>query len=127
MNSISRRDFVRVAVSALVAATVLSAPEVASREVGGRRWAMFVDVSKCMVVWLVLLLVLLRIMFLLVFSGLGLRGMSSRVVVWFSFLSSAITVRILPVLSLALLVLPMWLRVVLSWLIPASVLVVELV
>jgi hypothetical protein len=58
-----------------------------------------------MVVWLVLLLVLLRTMFLLVFSRLGLRGMFSQVVRWFSSLSCAITVTILHVLKLALLVL----------------------
>ena len=41
MNSISRREFVKVAASALVATVVLSASKATSREVGGRRWAMF--------------------------------------------------------------------------------------
>jgi Fe-S-cluster-containing dehydrogenase component len=47
VNSISRREFVKVAASALVATVALSASKATSREVGGRRWAMFIDVSKC--------------------------------------------------------------------------------
>jgi len=41
VSSISRREFVRVDASALVAAVALSASKATSREVGGRRWAMF--------------------------------------------------------------------------------------